>query len=169
MGLEPIRHTTHAPQTCLSANSSTTAYSIGASQMQQWYYIQKRAGCQYLCLKNFWIKKAADPCDQPLFLAFFFINIGIMEGRRNSFRRPNKYYYNTLFAQGVSKSFGFFLVHFAYRQERLHPLYWSQKETPRTNNREEDREWKDWFQWHLVILHPTRKTELMQKGMSPKD
>ena len=27
MGLEPIRHTTHAPQTCLSANSSTAAYS----------------------------------------------------------------------------------------------------------------------------------------------
>ena len=25
-GLEPVRHTTHAPQTCLSANSSTRAY-----------------------------------------------------------------------------------------------------------------------------------------------
>ena len=24
-GLEPVRHTTHAPQTCLSANSSTRA------------------------------------------------------------------------------------------------------------------------------------------------
>ena len=26
-GLEPVRHATHAPQTCLSANSSTTARS----------------------------------------------------------------------------------------------------------------------------------------------
>ncbi len=28
MGLEPIRHSTHAPQTCLSANSSTSARYI---------------------------------------------------------------------------------------------------------------------------------------------
>ena len=27
-GLEPVRHATHAPQTCLSANSSTRAYSF---------------------------------------------------------------------------------------------------------------------------------------------
>ena len=27
-GLEPVRHSTHAPQTCLSANSSTLAFSL---------------------------------------------------------------------------------------------------------------------------------------------
>ena len=29
-GLEPVRHTTHAPQTCLSANSSTRAFTTYA-------------------------------------------------------------------------------------------------------------------------------------------
>ena len=37
---------------------------------------------------------------------FSLINIGIIEGHRKSIRRPNKYYYSTLSAKGVSKSFG---------------------------------------------------------------
>ena len=46
MGLEPIRHTTHAPQTCLSANSSTTAYSLRAPAVQRVYYTKPGRICQ---------------------------------------------------------------------------------------------------------------------------
>ena len=33
MGLEPTRHATHAPQTCLSTNSSTLAYRVNDAKV----------------------------------------------------------------------------------------------------------------------------------------
>ena len=42
-GLEPVRHTTHAPQTCLSASSSTLAFLVSVV-----YYSKGRVSCQVL-------------------------------------------------------------------------------------------------------------------------
>jgi hypothetical protein len=71
--------------------------------------------------EKYFLQKFLD-AKKRLFLVnsrFSPINIGIIEGRRKSIRRPNKYYYSTLLRESVSKSFGFFLVHFAYRQSPL--------------------------------------------------
>ena len=59
MGLEPIRRATHAPQTCLSANSSTTANSIlvTPSFSNECYYITAILICQVKFLK-----KQSIPC-----------------------------------------------------------------------------------------------------------
>ena len=45
-GLEPVRHTTHAPQTCLSANSSTRAF-----QAARIIIALQRADCQAFSAK----------------------------------------------------------------------------------------------------------------------
>ncbi len=42
-GLEPVRHETHAPQTCLSASSSTLAFLVSVV-----YYSKGRVSCQVL-------------------------------------------------------------------------------------------------------------------------
>ena len=44
-GLEPVRHATHAPQTCLSANSSTLAY-IHLFSENMYYYTHSPTLCQ---------------------------------------------------------------------------------------------------------------------------
>ena len=55
MGLEPIRRLTHAPQTCLSAYSSTLAYRCRFLR-QRYYYSRSHPKCQVFFLifsKNF--------------------------------------------------------------------------------------------------------------------
>ena len=51
MGLEPIRHTTHAPQTCLSANSSTAAYSAESFLTQRLLLYYPFPFCQHFLQK----------------------------------------------------------------------------------------------------------------------
>ena len=49
-GLEPVRRETHAPQTCLSAYSSTLAFIrfLSVSQLNNQDYIIRYSTCQHI-------------------------------------------------------------------------------------------------------------------------
>ena len=75
-GLEPVRHETHAPQTCLSASSSTLAFLVSVV-----YYSKGRVLCHNV---KWWIQKRQKNNPSPrrkrvLFIKLF--NFYLLAGR----------------------------------------------------------------------------------------